>query len=93
MFSYEEAKKIHDALFNIDDEVEIMKVWLSMSWGTRFAFVIEEQLNNYEKLKKEGKLNKSISLEEKMHSGSIYWDMSKEIVLSLYKLAMKSYLN
>jgi hypothetical protein len=32
-----------------------------------------------------------MSFEEKTHPGSTFWSMTIEIILSLYKLAMKSY--
>ncbi len=91
LFSYEEVNKIYNALLNINNEIDITKIWLAIAENSPYKDYVKDLLKNLENSYQQGKINDFMSFEEKTHPGSTFWSMTIEIILSLYKLAMKSY--
>lgn len=91
LFSLEEAKKIYNALLNIDTEIDIIKIWLSMTEKNSYSETIENKLCGLEQLKNDKKLNEILSVDDKIIKNNVFSNMIEEIMLCFYKLAMKSY--
>lgn len=92
IFSFKEAEKIYNALFNIDDITEIMKLWLNFNNSQEklnFRNYIKEKLNTFDKLTAKDKF---VNKKDKIISDGYFSMCLEEILVSLYKLAMKSYL-
>ncbi len=86
LFSYDEAKKIYEALLNLDSEEEIMKIWLSMPDSNPYKEIIEEKLKEILTSQQGNEANKIITFEDKISRNSIFANMLEEIILSWYKL-------
>ena len=90
LFSFEETEKIYNTLLQINDIVEIMKMWLSFGNSKDkpdLRNYVEEGLNRFEKLT----LKERFVNEEEKNANSGYFIIClEEILVSLYKLAMKN---
>gem|GEM_PF-6485975 len=82
LFSYDEAKKIYEALLNLDSEEEIMKIWLSMPDSNPYKEIIEEKLKEILTSQQGNEANKIITFEDKISRNSIFANMLEEIILS-----------
>lgn len=89
IFTFEEAEKIYNTLMNINSKVDITKLWMSIERDSLYLEIAKDTL---ESLKKIDGNNKEISVNEnKVGKDDYFRNIVEEILVSLYKLSMKSY--
>jgi len=72
LFSYEEVNKIYNALLNINNEIDITKIWLAIAENSPYKDYVKDLLKNLENSYQQGKINDFMSFEEKTHPGSTF---------------------
>ncbi len=80
LFTFEEAEKMYNTLMNIDSEIDITKLWMSIEKDSLYLEIAKDKL----KILEEDKNNK-------IEKSDYFKNIIEEIIVSLYKLAMKSY--
>jgi hypothetical protein len=91
VFTFEEAEKIYNTLMNVENEISITKLWLSIENESPYLVIAKDKLKNLEELCDKGDLKEIFTMDEKIDRNSYFKSIVEEIIVSLYKLAMKKY--